>query len=78
MDFGSRFLPVRLFWFCLLLVLGPTPVPLAGQANQWTWMGGSQQKDHYPAYGTRGIAAPTNSPGVRNQAVVWVDQKGIT
>jgi hypothetical protein len=43
--------------------------------NQWTWVGGDSTIQ--PAvYGTKGIAASTNLPEARNEAVTWIDASG--
>jgi N-acetylneuraminic acid mutarotase len=45
--------------------------------NEWTWMGGSDTDFNVAAtYGTRGLAAPTNEPGVRENATSWSDGAG--
>jgi len=44
--------------------------------GQWTWMGGSDQPDQSPVYGTQQIAAQTNNPGIRAGASSWVDSSG--
>jgi N-acetylneuraminic acid mutarotase len=44
--------------------------------GQWTWMGGSDQPDQPPVYGTQGVAAPANNPGSRACASSWVDGSG--
>jgi hypothetical protein len=42
----------------------------------WTWVGGSPSLAGYGTYGTRGIAASSNLPGARQQAVGWLDSGG--
>jgi N-acetylneuraminic acid mutarotase len=45
--------------------------------GEWTWMGGSSTDFNVAAvYGTRGIAAPDNEPGVRENATSWADAAG--
>ena len=57
--------------------------------NQWTWVSGNQTTSNgfsfngnyfyagvAPIYGTLGEAAPTNSPGARDNAATWVDNGG--
>jgi hypothetical protein len=39
----------------------------------WTWIGGSPSTAAYGTYGTQGIAASSNTPGAREQAVGWLD-----
>ena len=34
-------------------------------SNQWTWMHGSNIVSGGPVYGTKGVAAPNNTPGSR-------------
>ena len=43
---------------------------------QWTWISGSDIKDQWGVYGTKGVAAPTNVPGARCLAASWVDPSG--
>jgi N-acetylneuraminic acid mutarotase len=45
-------------------------------AGEWTWVGGSALTNHNGVYGTLGVADPSNTPGARNWAVVWVDSSG--
>jgi len=45
-------------------------------AGQWTWMGGSNLVNQPGIYGTQGIAAMTNIPGARENAVTWTDAAG--
>jgi hypothetical protein len=42
----------------------------------WTWISGSSSTAAYGIYGTQGIAASSNSPGARQQAVGWLDSSG--
>src|SRR4030042_331167 len=42
----------------------------------WTWGFGSNTPGQVGVYGTKGIAAPTNIPGARKQAVSWIDSSG--
>lgn len=44
--------------------------------NQWTWMGGPNANSAAGIYGTKGLAAGTNSPGGRVNAVSWTDSSG--
>ena len=44
--------------------------------GKWTWIGGSNLKEHPGAYGTQGVAADDNIPGARYQAVGWTDPSG--
>jgi hypothetical protein len=45
---------------------------------QWTWMGptNSNVGQNNGAYGTKGTAASTNSPGGRQAALIWADSTG--
>lgn len=49
---------------------------LAGSAQTYTWMKGSNQVDPTGTYGTAGTAAPANNPGGRDGAVSWTDATG--
>jgi N-acetylneuraminic acid mutarotase len=42
----------------------------------WTWVNGSQVVGTAATYGTMGVAATTNSPGSRENAVSWPDAHG--
>ncbi|NTV79808.1 MAG: hypothetical protein HGA24_00065 [Candidatus Aminicenantes bacterium] len=44
--------------------------------QNWTWVSGSDTRDHAGIYGTKGIADPSNVPGSRNFAVSWIDSQG--
>ena len=39
----------------------------------WTWVDGSVNQDVRGIYGTKGLAAPTNRPGTRHDALTWTD-----
>jgi N-acetylneuraminic acid mutarotase len=43
---------------------------------EWTWVSGSNTVGQAGVYGTKGLAAPTNIPGARKQAVSWIDSSG--
>lgn len=46
-------------------------------SNEWTWMKGSNAMGQAAAYGTQGVADPTNTPGRRNEtSCTWVDNSG--
>jgi len=45
-------------------------------AGQWAWMGGSSVGSQSGEYGTRGVAAPGNVPGGRQNTVTWTDAAG--
>jgi len=42
----------------------------------WTWVTGSDSASQYGVYGTKGVAAPGNTPGGRYSSVSWVDAGG--
>ncbi|HEX9138499.1 MAG TPA: kelch repeat-containing protein [Steroidobacteraceae bacterium] len=42
----------------------------------WTWVSGSNVQNGSGSYGTKGTAAPTNTPGARNGGGSWVDATG--
>jgi len=45
--------------------------------NEWAWMGGSNVVNASGTYGSMGVAAPANIPGVRNFGPVsWTDTSG--
>lgn len=44
--------------------------------TQWTWMKGSNTGSANGTYGTRGVAAPANTPGGRNYSASWTDRQG--
>lgn len=48
------------------------------QTAQWAWIGGNNTNmGHQPSvYGTKGVAAPANKPGGRNNSVSWTDASG--
>lgn len=52
----------------------------AGQANQWTWIGGSRTVPSNTCepgvYGTLSVAAEGNQPGGREWAASWTDKRG--
>jgi N-acetylneuraminic acid mutarotase len=45
-------------------------------AGEWTWMGGSAIANKNGVYGTLGVPDPSNMPGARDHAVVWVNSSG--
>jgi N-acetylneuraminic acid mutarotase len=45
-------------------------------AGEWTWVGGSALTNKNGVYGAPGVADPSNIPGARDQAAVWVDASG--
>ncbi len=54
---------------------GSTPPPVPA-SNEWTWMGGSNVASTTSVYGTQGVAASTNLPPGRAEAVSWTDSSG--
>jgi hypothetical protein len=48
----------------------------APAAQNWTWVSGSDTRDHAGIYGTKGISDPSNVPGSRFWAVSWIDSQG--
>lgn len=44
--------------------------------NEWTWMHGANTLTPPPVYGTKGVAAPGNTPGGRWVYGSWTDQAG--
>jgi N-acetylneuraminic acid mutarotase len=59
----------------LLLLAGVSP-RLAAQANEWTWMSGSNSGNQPGVYGTKGVPAAGNVPGGREYPVSWTDSSG--
>jgi len=47
----------------------PGPVSLI----KWNWISGSETADAVGVYGTMGVAASSNVPGAREDAVTWID-----
>jgi N-acetylneuraminic acid mutarotase len=44
--------------------------------GQWTWISGSDVVDQQGSYGAQGVAATTNVPGSRIEAISWTDASG--
>ena len=44
--------------------------------GQWTWVSGDNTANQLGVYGTKGIAAASNKPGVRWGSVSWTDASG--
>lgn len=42
----------------------------------WTWVSGDNTANQRGVYGTRGVAAATNKPGARENAMGWTDTAG--
>lgn len=47
-----------------------------GQANEWTWWGGSDTQQQPGTYGALGVPALGNRPGGRFGAITWTDRDG--
>ena len=45
-------------------------------SKQWTWVSGSPSLNAIGVYGAKGLAAVTNQPGARFDAVSWMDSNG--
>lgn len=45
-------------------------------SGQWTWLGGSKTKGAMAAYGAKGTAATSNTPGARESSRTWIDSSG--
>ena len=43
---------------------------------QWTWVSGAETINQPGVYGTLGVSAAANTPGSRNSALTWKDNKG--
>jgi N-acetylneuraminic acid mutarotase len=44
--------------------------------NQWTWISGDSTHNQWGIYGTKGISAASNKPGVRSSSSTWIDASG--
>ena len=42
----------------------------------WTWVSGSDTKDHPGVYGSLGVAHADNVPGARQNGISWIDSSG--
>ncbi|HEY1726566.1 MAG TPA: kelch repeat-containing protein [Steroidobacteraceae bacterium] len=87
---GARYIPVIYFDASGNLWLfggdGLDSVGTTGELNdlwefspasaEWTWVGGFAIANTAGIYGTQGVAAATNVPAGRNQAVGWTDAGG--
>src|SRR5208283_4223671 len=62
----------------LLVVLGMTlgSMTQAQTANEWAWMGGSNNGYAPSVNGTEGTFAPANIPGSRQKVPTWTDASG--
>src|SRR5215831_4999771 len=57
-------------------IANPTPTPVVGTQNQWTWMAGSNMANQPGTYGTLGTPGTGNTPGGRENPVNWTDKSG--
>jgi hypothetical protein len=46
-------------------------------SGMWTWVGGSKLAANAGIYGTAGVAAVSNLPPARTDAICWVDSAGV-
>jgi N-acetylneuraminic acid mutarotase len=76
---------LRFLLSCLLaclpgfIGLSSTAVAQTPVAGEWTWMSGSnvgQYSEQSAVYGTLGVPAPGNTPGVRDYPLSWTDTNG--
>ena len=76
---------LRFLLSCLLgflpgfIGLSSTAVAQTPVAGEWTWMSGSnvgQYSEQSAVYGTLGVPASGNTPGVRDYALSWTDTNG--
>ena len=44
--------------------------------TNWTWVSGSNARNQFGVYGTKGVPDPANVPGARDGAVSWIDGSG--
>lgn len=46
--------------------------------NKWMWVNGNNTKSNFGVYGTKGVSAPTNTPGARYHLTHtdWIDNSG--
>lgn len=52
------------------------PNPGSAYSGKWTWMHGTNERNHEGVYGSQGSAAPSNIPANRAGAVSWADGAG--
>jgi len=57
-------------------VSGPLNDLWKWDGTNWTWQAGDSLTDQRSVYGVKGIAATTNKPGARQDAMSWVDANG--
>jgi alpha-tubulin suppressor-like RCC1 family protein/beta-lactam-binding protein with PASTA domain len=44
--------------------------------DNWIWVSGSNARNQYGVYGTKGVAASDNAPGARYGSISWMDASG--
>jgi N-acetylneuraminic acid mutarotase len=59
-----------------LVLVGYSGQVLQAQANEWTWWGGGGKINGPGVYGSLGVPAAANLPGVRQTAMSWTDHNG--
>ena len=68
------------YWFIVVLKGVANSIPNTANANNtmppWAWIGGSNEVDKLPSYGTMGVASPLNYPGARILSTMATDRKG--
>jgi N-acetylneuraminic acid mutarotase len=45
-------------------------------SNKWAWVSGASIVNQYGVYGTKGVAASSNTPGARGLSASWADSNG--
>lgn len=64
----------KIFEKLLLLILLSAIINITN-AQQFTWIHGSNLPNQIGNYGEKNVAAPTNVPGARMNAITWVDSE---
>jgi N-acetylneuraminic acid mutarotase len=65
------------FVLCLFALTLQLFCPTAfAQAGEWAWMSGSKVGYQSGVYGKLGVAAASNVPGARENAIAWIDASG--
>jgi N-acetylneuraminic acid mutarotase len=62
--------------FALLLFMYFTTLQAQTGSQQWTWIKGSTTNNANGLYGTKGVAAYSNTPGARDVMAKWTDDNG--
>lgn len=60
----------------LVLLFSIITISLNTNAQEWTWMKGTDTLTQPGKYGIKGVSSPTNNPGSRHGAATWVDTNG--